>query len=62
MDNKNMGITFTTTGFMFLMLSIVIESPSILWGFLLAVSIVLNLVGTGLIAKFLKESKTNTSQ
>lgn len=60
MNNRDKGLVLVLVGGMFLMLSFLLPSPTVLWGTLLGTSIVSNIVGTGFIMKFLQEEKSRS--
>lgn len=55
MNIRDKGIVFVLIGIIFLTLSIVLPSPTIFWGISLGISIISNIIGTGMLLKFLKE-------
>ncbi|MCM3738361.1 hypothetical protein M3215_21890 [Bacillus cytotoxicus] len=59
MNNKFLGFIFVSVGMVFLMLSITLSAPSVLWAVSLGTSIVMNITGTAIIMKFIKETKEN---
>lgn len=61
MNKKEIGLTFIMMGIIFLMLSFVLSTATLAWGVTLGVSIISNIVGTGVIMQFLKKEKTNVS-
>lgn len=55
MNNRNLGLIFVLIGICFLMLSFILPKTTILWHTILGVSICANVVGTGILMKFLRE-------
>lgn len=59
LNNKFLGFIFVSVGMVFLMLSITLSAPSVLWAVSLGTSIVMNVTGTAIIMKFIKAAKEN---
>ncbi|MEH7462796.1 hypothetical protein V7166_12155 [Bacillus thuringiensis] len=57
MNNKFLGFIFVSVGMVFLMLSITLSAPSVLWAVSLGTSIVMNFAGTAIIMTFIKAAK-----
>ncbi len=52
-----LGFTFVSVGIVFLLLSLTVSLPSVLWGVSLGTSIVLNFTGTAILMQFIKITK-----
>ncbi|HDX9578666.1 TPA: hypothetical protein ROX88_002209 [Bacillus pseudomycoides] len=59
LNNKFLGFAFVSVGMVFLMLSITLSAPSVLWAVSLGTSIVMNITGTAIIMKFIRTAKEN---
>lgn len=57
MKKRDIGLTLVMAGFAFLMLSLIMTAPTIIWGISLGASIVLNVSGTAFLLSFLKTQK-----
>ncbi|MGD6816353.1 hypothetical protein [Metabacillus sp. 84] len=57
MNNMLMGFIFVLSGITFLLLSLTISMPSVLWAVSLGTSIILNISGTALFMQYMKEAK-----
>lgn len=58
MNNRGKGLVLVLVGCMFLMLSFILpisKIPTILWSMIIGISIISNIVGTGLLFRFLNE-------
>lgn len=57
MNNKNIGFVFVLLGFVFLMLSLTLTSPTPIWSVLIGISIISNIIGTAILIRFIKTSQ-----
>ena len=57
LNNKFLGFIFVSVGMVFLMLSLTLSAPSILWAVSLGTSIVMNITGTAILMKCIKAAK-----
>lgn len=57
LNNKFLGFIFVSVGMVFLMLSLTLSAPSILWAVSLGTSIVMNITGAAILMKCIKAAK-----
>ncbi|MDC2866610.1 hypothetical protein [Bacillus sp. BP-3] len=57
MNNKFLGFIFVSVDMVFLMLSLTLSAPSVLWAVSLGTSIVMNITGTTILMKCIKTAK-----
>ncbi|HHP1053021.1 hypothetical protein [Bacillus cereus] len=53
----SLGLTFVSVGITFLVLSLTVSLPTVLWAVSLGTSIVLNFTGTTILMQFIKKQK-----
>ncbi|WDL86121.1 hypothetical protein IUJ58_19435 [Priestia aryabhattai] len=57
MDNRSLGLLLVGTGTVFLVLALTLHIAGLLYGVILGSSIVLNVLGTGILMKFIADEK-----
>ncbi|MES5942838.1 MULTISPECIES: hypothetical protein [unclassified Bacillus cereus group] len=57
MNKMYLGLTFTSVGIIFLMLSLTVSLPTALWAVSLGTSIVMNFAGTVILMQLIKTTK-----
>ncbi|PFF76394.1 hypothetical protein CN341_17915 [Bacillus cereus] len=57
MNKMSLGLTFVSVGITFLVLSLTVSLPTVLWAVSLGTSIVLNFTGTTILMQFIKKQK-----
>ncbi|MGD7042910.1 hypothetical protein [Jeotgalibacillus proteolyticus] len=60
MKKMHMGLIFVLTGITFLMVSLTVSAPPVLWAILLGTSILMNLAGTAILMTFIKTAKVSS--
>nr|WP_280168319.1 hypothetical protein [Priestia aryabhattai]MDH3113270.1 hypothetical protein [Priestia aryabhattai] len=57
MNNRSLGLLLVGTGTVFLVLALTLHITGLLYGVILGSSIVLNVLGTGILMKFIADEK-----
>lgn len=57
MNNRSLGLLLVGTGTVFLVLALTLYITGLLYGVILGSSIVLNVLGTGILMKFIADEK-----
>ncbi|KJL03619.1 MULTISPECIES: hypothetical protein [Priestia] len=57
MNNRSLGLLLVGTGTVFLILALTLHITGLLYGFILGSSIVLNVLGAGILMKFIANEK-----
>ncbi|MBU3573152.1 hypothetical protein IUK39_24150 [Priestia aryabhattai] len=57
MNNRSLGLLLVGTGTVFLVLALILHITGLLYGVILGSSIVLNVLGTGILMKFIADEK-----
>ncbi len=57
LNKMSLGLTFVSVGITFLVLSLTVSLPTVLWAVSLGTSIVLNFTGTTILMQFIKKQK-----
>lgn len=57
MNKMVMGLIFVLVGGAFLMLSLTVSMPTVLWAVSLGTSIILNIAGTTILMQYIKRTK-----
>jgi hypothetical protein len=57
MDNRSLGLLLVSTGTIFLILTLTLHITGLLYGVILGSSILLNVLGSGILMKFIADQK-----
>jgi hypothetical protein len=57
MDNRSLGLLLVSTGTIFLILTLTLHIAGLLYGVILGSSILLNVLGSGILMKFAADQK-----
>jgi len=57
MDNRILGLLLVSTGTIFLILTLILHIAGLLYGVILGSSILLNVLGSGILMKFVADQK-----
>ncbi|MFP7736824.1 hypothetical protein [Priestia megaterium] len=57
MDNRSLGLLLVSTGTIFLILTLTLHIVGLLYGVILGSSILLNVLGSGILMKFVADQK-----
>ncbi|MDP1442280.1 hypothetical protein COJ92_27350 [Priestia megaterium] len=57
MDNRSLGLLLVSTGTIFLILTLTLHIAGLLYGVILGSSILLNVLGSGILMKFIADQK-----
>ncbi|MED3929230.1 hypothetical protein [Priestia megaterium] len=57
MDNRSLGLLLVSTGTIFLILTLILHIAGLLYGVILGSSILLNVLGSGILMKFVADQK-----
>ena len=57
MDNRSLGLLLVSTGTIFLILTLTLHIVGLLYGVILGSSILLNVLGSGILMKFIADQK-----
>jgi len=57
MDNRSLGLLLVSTGTIFLILTLTLHIAGLLYGVILGSSILLNVLGSGILMKFVADQK-----
>jgi len=57
MDNRSVGLLLVSTGTIFLILTLTLHITGLLYGVMLGSSILLNVLGSGILMKFVADQK-----
>ncbi|MDI3089967.1 hypothetical protein QJ133_02090 [Priestia megaterium] len=57
MDNRSLGLLLVSTGTIFLILTLTLHIAGLLYGVILGSSILLNILGSGILMKFVADQK-----
>ncbi|NGY80874.1 hypothetical protein F6Y03_01080 [Bacillus megaterium] len=57
MDNRSLGLLLVSTGTIFLILTVTLHIAGLLYGVILGSSILLNVLGSGILMKFVADQK-----
>ena len=57
MDNRNLGLVLVGTGTVFLILTLTLHITGLIYGVILGSSIVFNVLGAGILMKFIADKK-----
>jgi hypothetical protein len=57
MDNRSLGLLLVSTGTIFLILALTLHIVGLLYGVILGSSILLNILGSGILMKFIADKK-----
>ena len=57
MDNRSLGLLLVSTGTIFLILTLTLHIDGLLYGVILGSSILLNVLGSGILMKFIADQK-----
>ncbi|MBA9043078.1 hypothetical protein HNP21_006256 [Bacillus aryabhattai] len=57
MDNRSLGLLLVSTGTIFLILTLTLHIAGLLYGVILGSSILLNVLGSGILIKFIADQK-----
>ncbi|MBD8114541.1 hypothetical protein ACRBU7_27995 (plasmid) [Priestia aryabhattai] len=57
MDNRSLGLFLVSTGTIFLILTLTLHIAGLLYGVILGSSILLNVLGSGILMKFVADQK-----
>ncbi|QJX81302.1 hypothetical protein [Priestia megaterium] len=57
MDNRSLGLILVSTGTIFLILTLTLHMAGLLYGVILGSSILLNVLGSGILMKFVADQK-----
>lgn len=57
MDNRSLGLLLVSTGTIFLILTLAFHIDGLLYGVILSSSILLNVLGSGILMKFVADQK-----
>ncbi|MFD0769186.1 hypothetical protein ACFQZ1_09815 [Bacillus sp. CGMCC 1.60114] len=59
MNKMSLGLIFVSVGMVFLLLSLAVSLPTVLWAVSLGTSIVLNITGAAILLQLIKTTKEN---